>query len=67
MQIIISIMSIAMIVLMGNKWKHAPLIGLINQIFWAIYLISTKQYGLMISTAAYTFVHIRNYYKWLKD
>ena len=62
-----SALSIAMIWLMGNKWKYAPIIGLINQIFWVIYVIDRSEYGLMPMAVAYTIIHARNCYKWLKE
>jgi len=66
MQWILSISSIAMLWLMGNKNKYAPLVGLLSQMLWIYYAISIAQYGLLIGVIGYTIVHIRNSYMWLK-
>lgn len=66
MTYLMSLLSIAMIWLMGNKWKHAPLIGLINQILWFAYIFDRKEWGLLLMTIAYTVIHFRNWIKWRK-
>jgi hypothetical protein len=61
---ILSIISMVMLWLMGNKNKYAPLIGILSQVLWIYYAISIKQYGLLIGTIGYLIIHIRNAVKW---
>ena len=61
----LSLMSMIMIYQMGNKWKYAPLLGIFNQVLWIVYVLSTKQFGLMLGVIGYTVIHIINTYKWL--
>ena len=64
---IISLMSFIMLWLMGNKSKWGPVVGLINQILWIIYVFMIKEWGLLPGVLAFTFVHIRNLRKWWLD
>ena len=64
---IISITSITMIYLMGNKWKYAPLLGIFNQILWYILILDSKQWGLLLGVTGYTVIHIRNLVKWMGE
>lgn len=66
MQWILSICSVVMLWMMGNKYKYAPLIGIVVQVLWIFYAISLKQYGLLIGVITYMFVHMRNAYLWLR-
>ena len=59
-------MSVIVLILMGNKWRYAPLVGVITQIVWIVYVIVERQWGLIPCVVAYTIVHIRNSRKWLK-
>jgi hypothetical protein len=61
---ILSLISGLMLWLMGNKSKWGPRIGILNQFLWIIYAIGLKQWGLLLCTAIYGFVHIRNLWKW---
>jgi hypothetical protein len=61
---IISGLSLIVIWTMGNKSWYAPFIGIFSQVFWVYYALSLKQYGLLIATIGYLFIHIRNAYKW---
>lgn len=62
----LSVLSIGMIYAMGCKWKYAPILGIIAQVFWVYFVIETCQYGLLIGVIGYLIVHIINAYKWLK-
>ena len=66
-EIFISLSSLTMMWLMGNKNKYAPLVGLFNQVLWITLVLITKQWGLMIGVVAYTIVHARNLYKWMQE
>jgi len=60
-------LSVFVLILMGNKWRWAPIVGIITQIAWIIYVVIDKQWGLAPCVAAYLIVHIRNSVKWLKE
>ena len=64
---LLSITSVIMLWLMGNKNKYAPYVGIGNQVLWVVYVISTKQYGLLLGVLMYLIVHIRNATKWNKE
>ena len=61
---LLSITSVIMLWLMGNKNKYAPYVGIFNQGLWIFYVITTKQYGLLLGVIMYLVVHIRNAVKW---
>jgi len=61
-----SILTIAVFYLMGNKWKYAPLLGIITQIFWTIFAIQNQAWGILLATVFILGVHIRNSYKWIR-
>jgi hypothetical protein len=52
---------------MGNKVPYAPVIGLFNQIIWVVYVVMTKQWGLMPGVIMYAVIHARNTYLWQRD
>ena len=64
---ILSATSVAMMLLMGNRNKWGPRLGLINQILWLVYAISLKEWGLIPGVIMYTIVHTRNLIKWEKE
>lgn len=64
---ILSAGSILLLILMGNKWKYAPIYGVFFQLFWFIYIFQTKHLGLLPGVIVYTFVHLRNARKWLRE
>ena len=64
----LSIISITHMWLMGNKWKYAPLWGVVMQGFWFYYATQViHDYGLLLGVAGYTTVNIRNAIKWMKE
>lgn len=63
---LLSGLSIAVLWLMGNKTKWAPVVGLITQVVWIVYVFRIGEMGLMVGVLAYTAVHARNAYKWWK-
>jgi nicotinamide riboside transporter PnuC len=67
MDYIISIISVLVLWLTGNKSVWGMRLGLANQVLWFIYVIVTKQYGLLIGVIAFTIVYIRNLIKWEKE
>ena len=59
-----SVISLVMMWLMGNKVWWGPGVGLLGQVFWLILALHTGQYGLLLATAFYSVVHVRNLVKW---
>ena len=64
---LLSITSVIMLWMMGNKNRYAPIVGIFNQILWIIYVIMKKDWGLLIGVLLYLTVHIRNTIKWRQD
>lgn len=64
---ILSLVSVTMLWLMGNKSKYGPMVGFAGQILWAYYAIILKQYGLLVGVFAFAIVHLRNGYLWMKN
>jgi len=60
-------MSVAVLLLMGNKYWWSPLVGLLTQVVWFIYVFHDRQWGLLLCVIAYTIVHLRNSIKWAKE
>ena len=64
---VMSIVAVWSLILMGNKSKFGPIVGIANQFMWIYFVIYTQEWGLMIGVIAYTLVHIRNAYKWMTE
>lgn len=63
-----SILSLLLLYLMGNKWKYAPILGLAIQCLWFYYAIHVvKDLGLLVGVIGYTFIHARNAIKWIRN
>ena len=58
--------SAVMLWAMGNRWPWAPAIGLGNQVLWIVYVVATRQWGLLPGVLLYTAIHGRNLAKWLR-
>jgi len=67
LQLIISCVTIWMTLLAGNKHPQAWLIGLGNQVLWAVMIIWTQAWGLIPLCIAMCYVYARNHFKWKKD
>ena len=64
---ILSAITIYMTFLVGNKNKKGWSLGMFNQILWFIFIISSKNYGLMFMNIAFFYMYMRNYQKWEKE
>lgn len=51
----------------GKKVWWSWYINILNQIFWAIYSITTEQYGFMLATVFYFCLFSRNAFLWTRD
>ena len=65
-EIVTSVLTILVFYLMGNKWKYAPIVGIVCQIFWIWFVILSHSWFLGIATIFILGVHIRNTYLWFK-
>ncbi|MCQ9146073.1 hypothetical protein [Ochrobactrum sp. BTU2] len=61
---LLSVITIYMTVLAGNRSRHAWLVGLVNQALWLVWIISTSAWGLLPMNAALWIVYARNHFKW---
>jgi hypothetical protein len=48
----------------GKWWGWAVALG--TQVLWFVYIIGTKQWGLLPAVVAFTVVYARNLLKWIK-
>jgi|JI7StandDraft_1071085.scaffolds.fasta_scaffold812069_1 succinate dehydrogenase hydrophobic anchor subunit len=63
---LLSVITIYMTVLAGNKNRHAWAIGLFNQALWLAWILLTKNYGFLPMNFALWIVYWRNHIKWGK-
>ena len=63
---LLSVITIYMTVLAGNKSKRAWLFGLLNQALWLVWIITTANWGLLPMNFALWIVYARNHLKWNK-
>ena len=67
LQWVLSATSAVMLWLMGNKSPWGPRLGLLNQVIWIVYVVATKQWGLLPGVLIYTVIHARNVAKWINE
>jgi len=60
----LSISAVIHMLLMGNKWRWAPLLGAFLQIGWIVFAITTKQHGFIVGACCFIIVNLRNHFKW---
>jgi len=61
---LLSVITIWMTVLAGNKHPSAWLIGLVNQFLWLVWIVLAGAYGLLPMNLALWMVYGRNHLKW---
>ena len=61
---ILSIFTVYIMLLAGNKSKYAWVIALLNQFFWLVWIIKIKSWGLLPGNIALWIVYFRNHLKW---
>jgi hypothetical protein len=64
---ILSAFTIAVFWLMGNRSVWGPRLGVLSQLLWCYFAVSTKNYGLLPCCGLLAVVHIRNCLKWRKE
>lgn len=61
---ILTAVGITGIYLAGSKNKLGWLIGILAQVLWLVFGLTTQQYGFIVSAFVYGFVYIRNWRRW---
>lgn len=64
---LLSVITIYMTVLAGNKTRWAWAVGLANQALWLIWIFASESWGLLPMNAALWFVYGRNHWKWMRN
>lgn len=54
------------VLLAGNQWRYAWLVGLFNQSLWLTWIMVSGAYGLLPMNMALWIVYTRNHIKWTK-
>jgi hypothetical protein len=49
-----------------RKWKYAPIMGLVGQVVWVVYVVLTRQWGLMPGVLLYGVIYATSVKGWLK-
>jgi len=63
----ISIQTMVMLWLLGNKDKRGTIVGLAGQVLWIWYVTKTAQWGLFPGVIVFTLIHARNCWKMYKE
>jgi hypothetical protein len=58
--------SVLVLLLMGQGWRFAPVVGAMGQVFWFWFIWKRRQWGLLPPAIAYTVVHLFNSWIWLQ-
>lgn len=61
---LLSVITIWMTVLAGNKHPNSWLVGLINQALWLAWIILSSAWGFLPMNFALWIVYARNHFKW---
>lgn len=61
---LLSVLTLSMMYLAGNKNPLAWKLGLANQVLWITWIYLTQSWGLMVLTVCLIFMYIRNLLKW---
>jgi len=60
-------LGIAQITLTGKKKRVGWLIGLLTSCIWMVFAIVTQQYGFVVSSIIFGYIHIKNWLAWSND
>lgn len=61
---LLSVTTIALVYLTGQKYQQVWLLQLGNQCLWTAYILATRQYGLMPMNAVLWVLYARNHRLW---
>lgn len=63
---LLSLVTIYMTILAGNKHPKAWAIGLLNQALWLVWIVASSAWGLLPMNLALWVVYARNHSRWAK-
>ena len=61
---LLSIITIYMTILAGNKSRYAWAVGLFAQALWLVWILAAEAWGLVPMNLALWVVYARNHWKW---
>ena len=61
---LLSVITIYMTLLAGNRNRWAWAVGLLNQALWLVWIVSTEAWGLLPMNLTLWGVYARNHFKW---
>lgn len=64
---LMSAITLYMTFLQGNKKQSAWAWGLINQVLWLVFAVSTETWGLLPLNAGLWYLYVRNWLKWRRE
>ena len=63
---ILSLNTIVMNIMVGNKHRRSWALGLVGQVLWLVWIILVEAWGLIPLNLALWVIYIRNHIKWKK-
>jgi hypothetical protein len=51
----------------GKKIRAGWIVGIVSQIIWLVYAITTKQYGFLVGVILVGGMYVKNWIDWGKD
>jgi hypothetical protein len=63
----LSVLTIWMVVLQGDKSPRAWVVGCANQCGWLLWVMLTDTWGFLPMTVVLSALYVRNYFKWRRD
>jgi len=67
LSIVLAVLALTNAELAGRKLRAAWLVGMVAQIGWIIYMVTTGNFGFLISITGFTVVYVRNYRAWSRQ
>lgn len=67
MDYLLTFMGVATFWLAGNRVWWCWYLGLLTQVVWFVYAITTAQWGFLLGGLFYSAVYIKNAYQWTKE
>jgi len=64
---VLSIGTLAINVMAGNKWRYTFAVALINQAVWFFWIFWTGNYGFIILNTFLTIIYVRNHIRWTHE
>lgn len=61
---VLSVITIWMTFLAGNKSQMAWSVGLVNQVLWLVWIVSDEAWGMIPMNVVLFVIYGRNYLKW---